>query len=160
LKPIASTRISIFNIQSPSQTSLAQLLKMAARHPVGLLSDSEKTACTALSWLFLDTEATPNEIDDIVNTLRPLDISIDALDNIFRHDVFPILYPNLLSTAGVWEGFDQEWLLRQVETRRAESDADWVRIRGVRDSVVWFMVGRMVVSSWDQVKETLRRGQP
>lgn len=69
-----------------------------------------------------------------------------------RHDVFPILYSNLLSVAGVWEGFDEAWLLEQVETRRA-TERGWVK--GLGESAVWLTVGRIVASLWDEVVERL-----
>lgn len=117
-----------------------------------LSTEPEKKACMILSRLFLDTEITSNEVEDIATSLCTLDISTATLSHMLRHDLFPILYPNLISTTGVWEGFDQDWLLDQVATRAA--NPGW--IKGMGDSVAWFTVGRMVVPSWDQVKEILQ----
>lgn len=116
------------------------------------LTPVEKNACIALSRLFLDTEKTTNEIDTIASSLRALSIPTVALGCILRHDVFPILYLNLLSAAGVWEGFDEQWLLGQVETRRA-TEPGWVKRLG--ESIVWATVGRMVASLWELVVERL-----
>lgn len=116
------------------------------------LTPDEKNACIALSRLFLDTEKTTNEINTIASSLRCLNIPSVTLGFILRHDVFPILYPNLLSAIGIWEGFDEDWLLGQVDTRRA-TEPGWVKRLG--ESIVWATVGRMVDSLWKQVVERL-----
>lgn len=116
------------------------------------LTPLEKKACIALSYLFLDTEKTTKEIDTIATSLRSLNIPSHTLGCILRHDVFPILYPNLLSVTGVWEGFDENWLLGQVETRRA-TEPGWVK--GLSETTLWLTIGRIVATLWDQVVERL-----
>lgn len=116
------------------------------------LTPLEKNACIALSRLFLDTEKPTKEIDTITSSLRSLNIPSHTLGRILRHDVFPILYPNLLSSTGVWEGFDEDWLLGQVETGRA-TEPGWVKRLG--ETTLWLTIGRIVATLWDQVVERL-----
>lgn len=116
------------------------------------LTPLEKSACIALSRRFLDTEKTTKELDTIASSLRSLDIPSHTLGRILRYDVFAILYPNLLSSTGVWEGFDEDWLLGQVETRRSTA-AGWVK--GLGETAVWLTIGRIVAGLWDQVVERL-----
>lgn len=124
---------------------------MATHH---WLIPSEKKACIALSWLFLDTEQSPKDIDSIASSLRPLNIPSAILGRMLRHDVFPILYPNLLSVAGIWDVFDEDWQLGEVERRRATGQG-WVK--SLAEFAVWLTVGRMVTSVWDQVVERLEQ---
>lgn len=58
-----------------------------------------------------------------------------------RHDLFPILYPNLISIAGIWDAFDEGQLLEKVETSRV-ANPDWAK--GLADSAAWLTVGRMI----------------
>lgn len=122
---------------------------MSSRFSLTLL---EKNACISLSRLFLDTEKTTKEINTIATSLRALNIPSCTLGCILRHDVFPILYPNLLSSTGVWQGFDEDWLLGQVETRRA-TEPGWVK--GFGETILWLTIGRIVATLWDQVVQRL-----
>ncbi|KAI1978073.1 hypothetical protein LOZ53_001490 [Ophidiomyces ophidiicola] len=114
-----------------------------------MLTDSEKTACVALSRLFLNTQFLTDDYNDIAAALRPLDMSLESLDHVLRHDLFPILYPNLLEVAGEWTGFDEDWLLKEVECRRRFRDS-WVKPVG--DSGAWQWVGNAVTTPWNEVK--------
>ncbi|KAI1907637.1 hypothetical protein LOZ61_004764 [Ophidiomyces ophidiicola] len=118
-----------------------------------MLTDSEKTACVALSRLFLNTQFLTDDYNDIAAALRPLDMSLESLDHVLRHDLFPILYPNLLEVAGEWTGFDEDWLLKEVECRRRFRDS-WVKPVG--DSGAWQWVGNAVTTPWNEVKQRLK----
>ncbi|MEO0374565.1 MAG: hypothetical protein AAF329_08070 [Cyanobacteria bacterium P01_A01_bin.17] len=71
----------------------------------------------ALSELFLDTERQPYNHQWIANTLAESDYTEEELERILRHEVAPILGTNLLSVAGEWQGFDQNWLVTQILQR-------------------------------------------
>lgn len=118
------------------------------------LTPAENKACTALSCLFLDIELTLFEIDSIAASFRPLNIPSATLGHMLRYDVFPILYSNLLSVVGIWDGFDDDWPLEQVERRRATGPG-WVQ--PIAECALWVTVGRMVTPVWDQVVERLER---
>ncbi|EIW77819.1 hypothetical protein CONPUDRAFT_167845 [Coniophora puteana RWD-64-598 SS2] len=117
------------------------------------LSVNEKKACAILSDLFLDTEVTPAQMDHMATSLHSLDLPVSQLDSIVRNDLFPVLYPNLLSTAGVWSGFDEDHLMGEVERRRVARPGI---LTSVGDSAAWFLVGRTITPVWDQVKERLK----
>ena len=63
----------------------------------------------ALSDLFLDTETRP-AVPAAAQVCEASQYSIDELNIIWRHEVSPVLAPNLLSVAGEWAFFDPEWL--------------------------------------------------
>jgi hypothetical protein len=45
--------------------------------------------------------------------------SLDELRDIYLFEVAPVVFPNLLTVAGEWAGFDEEWLVAEV-TKRAK----------------------------------------
>jgi len=119
------------------------------------LTQQERQAYILLSELFLDTEHTELELNYLTSSLRPLGIPVLTLEYMLRYDLFPILLPNRLSVAGVWQGFNEDWLLQQVQDRRSAASSGWLR-SGV-DSVAWLILGGMMVRPiWDKVKGGLR----
>ena len=115
------------------------------------MNEHEKKAYIALSDLFLDTVA---DVDCVASALRPLQLSTSTLYNMLRYDLFPILYPNLLGVAGVWDAFDDAWLLSQIEAQRAVGPG-WAQ--RLLHWVAWLTIGQAVTSQWDQVKDMLER---
>lgn len=82
---------------------LASSSELDARIPVWI----------ALSDLYLDTDVTLSH-DDIVRTLIASPYSLDELHEMLMYDVHPVLYPNLLSMAGEWGGFEEAWLIERI----------------------------------------------
>ncbi|KXN91771.1 hypothetical protein AN958_12399 [Leucoagaricus sp. SymC.cos] len=120
------------------------------------LTQQEKQACIALSDIFLDIDHTSLDISYLSSSLRPLGIPVSTLERILRYDVFPILYPNLLSVAGVWTGFNEDLLLQELEVGRS-SGYGWIS-SGV-NAVAWYTIGTCAVwPVWVQVKKALNEG--
>lgn len=71
-------------------------------------------------------------------SLQQLNLTIATFDHAIRIDLFPTLYPNLMSVGGAWSGFNENWLLHQLESQRLASPG-WVQSLGV--SVAWLAVG-------------------
>jgi hypothetical protein len=67
----------------------------------------------ALSDLYLDTDVVAFH-GHITSTLAASPYSLDALHEMLMYDVHPALYPNLLSMAGEWAGFDETWLIERI----------------------------------------------
>ena len=82
---------------------LASSSELDARIPVWI----------ALSGLYLDTDVTLSH-DYIVRTLIASPYSLDELHEMLMYDVHPVLYPNLLSMAGEWGGFEEAWLIERI----------------------------------------------
>jgi|SRR5215472_7682823 hypothetical protein len=70
----------------------------------------------ALADLFLDTDVTLF-YPAIARTLAESPYSIEELRAILFDEVAPVLQGNLLSVAGEWAGFEEEWLIAEA-TRR------------------------------------------
>ncbi|MDJ0943808.1 MAG: hypothetical protein QNJ30_10095 [Kiloniellales bacterium] len=71
----------------------------------------------ALSELWLDTELQDRDFDHIARVLRASGYDRDALDRILAEEVAPVVYLNLYSVAGVWTGFDPDWLCAEISRR-------------------------------------------
>jgi hypothetical protein len=119
------------------------------------VTQEERQAYMILSELFLDTEHTPLKLHFLSRSLRGLGIPTATLQHMLRHDLFPILYPNLLSITGEWAGFDEDWLLQKVQDRRS-GVGGWMK--SIVDGVAWYLIGHIVQSLWDKVKEGLDDG--
>lgn len=64
----------------------------------------------AWSELFLDTELSDNHINYIAEILAESPYSIEELQHIVNAEVAPVCGWNLFCVAGVWAGFDVDWL--------------------------------------------------
>jgi hypothetical protein len=68
----------------------------------------------ALSQLFLDTELEPADFQRLGRTLASSPYTPREIEEILFAEVYPICIWNLLSVAGVWEGFDVDWLQEAI----------------------------------------------
>ena len=78
--------------------------ELARRKPVWL----------ALSELWLDTELTEVDINHIATKMVESGYSLAELRVICDSEIAPVVYSNLRSPAGVWDGFDEHWLFEQI----------------------------------------------
>lgn len=107
----------------------------------------------ALSDLYLDTELQPHHYDWISSVILESGCTADEVEHILRQDVSPALSSNLVSVAGVWAGFDEDWLVKTILKRRS-----------CRTGVVrgWFSLS-IIPDEWDVVRrlvEEKRAGRP
>lgn len=72
----------------------------------------------ALSNIFLDTDVSADRAWRI-EVLSNSPYSVEELQHILLDEVYPILKYNLISVAGVWDGFDQIWLEEQILGRQS-----------------------------------------
>jgi len=103
----------------------------------------------AISDLCLDTEITDETIHHIARTIREQGYSAAEAEEIAFHEVFPALHPNMLSPAGEWAGFNEEWLVNQIlqknKTRKSRLRLWWER---------WFYQCTMK-KDWARVRDAL-----
>ncbi len=71
----------------------------------------------ALSDLFLDTELQPHDYEYIARTLAASPYSEQELEDILAYEVYPICKWNLFCVAGVWSGFNREWIRGNMAPR-------------------------------------------
>ena len=65
----------------------------------------------SISEFYLDTELEEANYKIIVNTFLNSGLSISELKDIDLYEVFPLLKSNLINIAGVWNGFNEKWLV-------------------------------------------------
>lgn len=79
--------------------------------------EQRKPIWIALSEFYLDTELGDSDFRQIAFTILESPYSLDEVKAINKYEVFPVLQSNLLSPAGVWAGFDEDWLVDKISSR-------------------------------------------
>jgi hypothetical protein len=100
---ISSEFSPVCDLVEMSESQLNQE-EIARRKPVWL----------ALSELWLDSELTDNDITHIATKMVDSGYSLAELRVICDSEIAPVVYSNLRSSAGVWDGFDEHWLYEKI----------------------------------------------
>ena len=114
-----------------------------------------KPVWSALSDLWLDTELSDDDLLRIAGVMKRSEYSINELRDIYLFEVAPVVFLNLLTVAGEWAGFNEEWLFAET-TKRAKKRSPFLR------AFVWVGVGKKVMTfaterHWDRLVELLRK---
>lgn len=84
----------------------------------------------AISEFYLDIELGENDIKRIALILKESKYSIEELKRINYEEVAPVVSPNLMSTAGVWSGFDkvllEDEIVKRINSKRSKSIFNWI----------------------------------
>ena len=83
----------------------------------------------ALSELWLDTELDEADLATIASTLAISGYSPDELEAIYRLELAPVVWSNSWVTAGVWDGFDPDWLFEGCRRNQKRRYSLWHRGR-------------------------------
>src|SRR5262245_40531383 len=86
---------------------------------------------TAMADHFLDTETRHSVPFTALRCLEAGLTSEEACD-VWRYEVTPVVGMNLWSVAGVWDGWDEAWLIEQIRRARASNrlgPVRWLRYR-------------------------------
>ncbi|MBU2863346.1 hypothetical protein KO489_05780 [Reinekea forsetii] len=75
--------------------------------------NKRKPVWVALSDLFLDTDVT-RYYENIVRVCVESGYSPEEIRLIFIDEVAPAVSKNLFCVAGVWSGFDEDWLIEEI----------------------------------------------
>jgi hypothetical protein len=67
-----------------------------------------------LSEFYLDTELDENSIKRIVLLLKKENFQLSEILEINKKEVYPVLAYNLISVAGIWQGFEEEDLIKEI----------------------------------------------
>lgn len=93
------------------------------------MNEQRKLIWIALSELYLDTELFANDFDRLAEVFKKSGFGLDEIQTIDLYEVFPVLQPNLLSVAGEWVGFDEEWLVAECQKRLDKRSNPIYRLR-------------------------------
>ncbi|WP_241693746.1 DUF7079 family protein [Pseudomonas sp. OTU750018] len=81
----------------------------------------------ALSELWLDTTLDESALRHIATRLRASGLSLDELQHIYCYEVAPQVWHNHWAVAGVWDGFEPQWLF--AGCRRNQLGGRWHRLK-------------------------------
>lgn len=135
----------------PSQAPRGEVSLTAQPVP----TEQRRHAWHALSDLFLDTEHDEASCRRICRELRATGFSLEELDAIYADEVATVCVWNTCSVAGLWSGFDQRDLERQISEKLA-NQAFLRRIRFLRKLRRWWAT-RTTIEQWHRVREMLAR---
>lgn len=136
--------------QRPSRKWQLPADEIAVREPVWM----------GLAELWLDIEFSEAELDHLAQTLAHSPYSIGQIERIYRREVVPVVWTNGVSVAGVWEGFDRDFICHSAE-HRAKPRPPWTALTHWISPHHFF--GRMMDPLWKHVRERvvhLRESQP
>jgi hypothetical protein len=101
----------------------------------------------ALSAFYLDTELLDSDIQNINSIIKNSPYSLEEVKAINMYEVFPVLHPNLMSVAGEWAGFDQEWLVDEILLLVKKNS----RIRRWWSNLVFNIYKEMFEGYWEKI---------
>jgi len=114
--------------------------------------ERRKRVWSALSDLYLDTELPDDSIERIVQTFINSGYSLAEIKQINYNEVAPVLGRNLISIAGEWAGFDEEWLYKaiteQIHKKKPTLHFQWIRN--------WY-IDRMTTTYWNKIEMEWRK---
>ncbi len=110
---------------------------LAARQPVWI----------ALSELYLDTDAALGR-SDRARALAESPYSIAQLETILAEEVHPVCWINQHVAAGVWDGFDPEWLKTSILQRQR---SPFRVLRALR----WWRPSMLASEEWQATRQAI-----
>ena len=111
--------------------------------------EQRKPIWKALSEFYLDTKLEDSDLKQIAITFLASPYSLNEVKAIDKYEVFPVLQANLNSIAGVWDGFDEAWLVNKITSRLNKQT--WLDNLGLE--VKYLMNSWMTNGYWRKVKK-------
>ncbi len=100
----------------------------------------------ALSSFFLDTELDDDQHRQIAQAITDSKYTPSEIHTILWDEVYPVVKCNLRSFAGVWDGFDPDWMQQQILSRPRRQNL-WMRF-----TRAWpYGPARMVREEWAEL---------
>lgn len=82
--------------------------------------DRRRPVWRQLSRLFLDQELDDIVYRSIARTITESGYTAEEVEQILWSELFPVLECNLRDPAGIWDGFDMEWVECEILQRRGD----------------------------------------
>ena len=112
--------------------------------------DRRRPVWVTLSDLYLDTELQPADYERMRDAVVESGYTVGEVEHILRRELGPVLGGNLLSVAGVWGAFDEEWLVGTVLRR----------LPVPRRSLFGGLFFRVIRSEWRTLRRLLTEARP
>jgi len=76
--------------------------------------NERKPIWISLSEFYLDTKLNKSNFRNIAFKIKESPYTFEEVKKINKYEIFPVLQINLLSVAGEWAGFNEEWLIDKI----------------------------------------------
>lgn len=113
--------------------------------------EKRKKVWLCLSESYLDVAWSDKDYQLMAKQLRSSGFSLPELMAIDLLEVYPVLQFNLMNPAGVWTGFEEDWLLESCtayyRTKRSRLDAfrmRWRLLLSAHRRDYWKKIGRLM----------------
>jgi len=111
--------------------------------------EERKPVWISLSDFYLDIELQESDFKYIARKIIESPYSIMEVIEIIKYEIFPVLQPNLISIAGEWTGFQEEWLIMSI-TKSLDKRNSTKRF-GVK--CFWFIFKGMHNDDWEKLQK-------
>lgn len=106
----------------------------------------------AISDFYIDSELQESDFEYISIKIKESPYSIEQIKQIDKEEIFPVLHSNLLYVAGVWTGFQEEWLISEI-TKKLEKSNYFSRLI---NKMKYACLKWMYKDYWRKIETTLK----
>lgn len=118
--------------------------------------EERKPIWIALSDFYLDTELQESDFRHIALIILESPYSFKKVKEINKYEIFPILQSNLMSVAGEWAGFNEEWLVNSIkESLENKSKVKKIGIESSYLALKW-----MCKDYWEKLEKVYNEIKP
>ncbi|UXP33378.1 hypothetical protein N6H18_05360 [Reichenbachiella agarivorans] len=114
------------------------VLDIAARRPIWV----------ALSNLYLDTALQESDYYQIAKSIIDSPYTLEEVRLIDKHEVFPVLLPNMLRVAGEWTGFEETLLVEQILDSLKRRSV----LKNMADACTYYLYRWMNKDDWEKIE--------
>ena len=107
----------------------------------------------ALSDLYLDTELQEYTYRHIAKIIAESSYTLSQVRQIDKTEVFPVLYPNMLSSLGVWDGFHTTWLIETIQKKIAQENF----LNRITRNLTYRLFKKTFAADWEKIRDALPR---
>ncbi len=105
----------------------------------------------ALSDLYLDTELQEYTYHHIAKIIAESSYTFSQVRQIDKAEVFPVLYPNMISAIGVWDGFHNTWLIETIQKKIAQKNF----LNNISRSLTYLLFKKTFAADWEKIRDSL-----
>ena len=110
----------------------------------------------ALSDLYLDTELQDFNLKSIAEKIKQSPYTLEEVKQIDKTEVFPVLYSNVTGIAGIWLGFQEEWLASEIEKNLSKK----TRLKTLFNNLRYFIIKGRFADDWEKIKSAYQEQVP
>jgi hypothetical protein len=122
--------------------------------------EQRKPLWEAFSEVWLDTELQNYDFENIVDLMLDSKLSIETLNIIFESEVAPVVYKNLFSAVGVWDGFDKVWLFEKIIENIHKQEQNALYRKWINSRLGNLLLTKMVQDDWKRITELYKKKYP